>query len=550
MRFCDVMRTVLVVAGCCASVVGVTRAQEPSAPRDVPDYFAENAADPHDGAETSPPPVIHHLADSEDAMTADDVMPEADEEQYIAYLEEAAPTDPKAAAALKKKKADLKKAVATAYAPLFYNNKFDYLCNPLYDDHHFGEDFKRQCLGDCWIYDLGGQYRARYHSERNHRGVGLTGVDDDFLLHRVRLFANLEIGDRFRVYAEYLDAESNYENFTPRAIEVNRSDMLNLFVDMKLYDGCRGDLKFRVGRQELLYGSERLISPLDWANTRRTFDGAKFFWQGEDWNIDFFYTKPVIVDRHNFDSSDENQEFFGTWATYKAVKNNTFDFYALQFNNSNIPAGRVRGFQQTTLGSRWLGSEDAWLWDLEGGVQFGDNTDGSSKSAGFATAGLGRKLDERFPCWKPTLWGFYDWSSGDDARGRGNGFNHQFPLAHKYLGFMDLFGRSNIQSPNVLLTMQPREKVKLLLWYYYYFLSNGNDTPYNVTMSAFNAANAPASRDLGQELDAIVTYSINPRMEILFGYSHFFAGQYYKTTAGVPFRGDADFFYTHYQWNF
>jgi hypothetical protein len=29
----------------------------------------------------------------------------------------------------------------------------------------------------------------------------------------------------------------------------------------------------RVGRQELLYGSQRLISTLDWANTRRTFQG-------------------------------------------------------------------------------------------------------------------------------------------------------------------------------------------------------------------------------------------------------------------------------------
>jgi hypothetical protein len=36
-----------------------------------------------------------------------------------------------------------------------------------------------------------------------------------------------------------------------------------------------------VGRQELLYGAQRLISPLDWANTRRTFEGGKLIWQGE-----------------------------------------------------------------------------------------------------------------------------------------------------------------------------------------------------------------------------------------------------------------------------
>src|SRR5262249_30587587 len=33
-----------------------------------------------------------------------------------------------------KKAADLKKAVASAYAPLFYNNNFAYINNPAYDD--------------------------------------------------------------------------------------------------------------------------------------------------------------------------------------------------------------------------------------------------------------------------------------------------------------------------------------------------------------------------------------------------------------------------------
>jgi hypothetical protein len=145
---------------------------------------------------------------------------------------------------------------------------------------------------------------------------------------------------------------------------------------------------------------------------------------------------------------------------------------------------------------------------------------------------------------------YYDWANGTDDRGAGNGFNQLFPLAHKYLGFMDLFGRSNIESPNVQLTMQPHEKLKVLVWYYYFFLQNGNDAPYSVVMSPFNPANAPASRDLGHEIDLLFTYSLTPRIELLFGYSHFFAGDYYKLTPGVPYDGDADFFYTHFLVNF
>jgi hypothetical protein len=442
-----------------------------------------------------------------------------------------------------KKAADLKKAIASAYANPFYNNNFAYINNPAYNDWYPGDHFKQVPIGDCWMLDLGGQYRARYMHERNMRGLGLTGLDDDFLLHRTRLFANAKYSDWFRFFGEYIDAESNNEFFAPRLIEVNRSDMLNLFADAKLMDGP-GDLWFRIGRQELLYGSERLISPLDWANIRRTFEGFKFFWQGQDWNCDVFVTRPVLPNPIHFDSANYDQEFFGAWATYKAIEGQTFDFFAIQFNNSFL----TNNFQFTTLGSRWLGSQDSWLWEAEGGVQFGDNTSGTNHHAGFATGGVGYKWADR--CWQPTLWCYYDWASGGDVLGAGQGFNHLFPLSHKYFGFMDLFGRSNIQSPNVQLTMQPAPKLKFLLWYYYLFLDTRADTPYTVAMTPFAPGSQPASRDLGHELDLLATITVNPRMDVVLGYSHFFSGEYYKLTPGLPFRGDANFFYAHYQWNF
>lgn len=439
--------------------------------------------------------------------------------------------------------ADVQKAVASAYAPVFYNNNFAYINNPAYQEWYPGDWFKQIPIGDCWLTDFGGQYRARYHHEQNHRGLGLTGNDDDFLLHRTRLFANARYSDWFRFYGEFIDAESNYENFPSRAIEVNRADMLNLFADAKLMDEG-GDLWFRVGRQELLYGSERLISPLDWANTRRTFEGLKFFWQSDDWNVDFFATRPVIVNPVQFDSPNYDQEFMGAWATYKAAPGQTVDLYAIQYNN----AAGANNFQFSTLGGRWLASEGAWLWDAEGGTQFGDNTDGSNHAAGFATGGVGYKWADA--AWQPVLWGYYDWASGGNVLGAGQGFNHLFPLVHRYLGFMDLFGRSNIQSPNIQLTMQPHQKFKLLVWYYYLFLDTRGDTPYNVNMTPFAPGSRPASRDLGHELDVLGTITLNARMDILLGYSHFSSGSYYKLTPGLPYRGNADFFYVQYQWSF
>ena len=436
----------------------------------------------------------------------------------------------------------LRTAVGQSHKPLFYDNDFSYLCDPCYDASWPGDVLKRRAIGEHIKFDVGGQYRARLHNERGHRGLGLTGNDDDFLLHRTRVFVNVEVGQRFRAYAEFIDAESNYENFNTRPIEVNRADMLNLFGELKLYDNCCGEAWVRVGRQELLYGAQRTVSPLDWANTRRTFEGYKAFWQGEQWNVDAFYTRPISVHATQFDGPDYDQEFMGFYTTYKGGENGTADLYYLRYNNGDA------NFKLDTIGTRLNGSRDDWLWEFEGAYQFGENSDGSDHSAGFWVAGIGRK----FECcpWSPTLWAYYDWASGDDDLGAGKGYHHLFPLAHKYLGFMDLFGRRNVESPNVLLTVSPTEKVKLLVWYYYLFLENGNDTPYSLNMTAFNPGTAPASGDLGHEIDLIVTCAINPHMNVLFGYSHFFAGAYYQMTPGVPFRGDADFFYTQFTVNF
>jgi hypothetical protein len=456
--------------------------------------------------------------------------------------------EPCECAACQAKRNALKKAVASAYAPLFYNNKFDYLCDPAYGDHHLGENLKRLCVAESMVLDIGGQYRARYHGERNLRGLGLTGRDDDFLLHRTRLYANLEIGSRVRLYGEMIDADSNGENFAPRGIEVNRADMQNLFADVALFDLLDGDVTARIGRQELLYGSQRLVSPLDWGNTRRTFEGLDFIYRSADWTVNAFLTRPVVTDPRNFDSADYRQAFAGVFGSHKLRENQTLDLYYIYFSNENVPAlAGSNGIHDNTVGSRWQGSHECLLWDFEGAYQFGTNDDGSDHNAGFAVAGLGRKIDHP---WKPVVWAYYDWSSGGNLTGQRRGFDHLFPLVHKYHGFMDLYSRSNIETPNMTLEFQPHEKWKVLAWYHYFFLENKNDSPYNVNMSAFNGGTAPRSADLGHEIDLIATWQLKPRMDLVFGYSHFFAGDYYRLTPNVPFQGDADFFYTQFTLNF
>ena len=439
-----------------------------------------------------------------------------------------------------KKMKALKKAAATAYKDPFFENDFNYLCDPCYDDWHLGEDLKRNCLGDWGVWDIGGQFRLRYENQHNFRGGtgGITGTDDQFLLYRTRLYADVHVQDYFRVYAEMLDAVITNENFRPRLIDENRTQIQNLFGDLRLYDGDCGDAWARVGRQEMLYGVQRLVSPLDWANTRRTFEGYKGFWKGEDWDVDGFFVRPVIPDVGGFDGPDQSREFAGVYSTYKGRKDEKIDLYWLHLNET---AGA--GFEFETFGGRWAGKHDDWLWDHEAAVQPG-SAGGNDAVGGMFTFGLGRQFD----CvpWDPKFFVYYDWASGNATTG---GFNDLFPLTHYWLGFMDLYARRNITDFNLQLTLSPSEKLQLLVWYHMFNLQNSDLGPFNGTNLPYNPGNTPGSAILGNELDVMLTWKCTPRSNIQLSYSRFWAGAYYQTTPGAV-DADADFVYTQFLVNF
>lgn len=448
----------------------------------------------------------------------------------------------------KKAKAKATAAMKGAFKGVFYANNYSYLDNRYYDGPEFIGDGLKGML--CDKLDVGGEVRLRYHDENNFRGLGLTGRDDTFLLTRYRMFANLRINEIFRVYGEYLYADSGGEFYNNRPIEVNRGEIQNLFLDTKLTDS----LLLRLGRQELLFADQRLISPLDWANTRRSFQGVRGTYTGDSWTVDGFYVNPLnrtFANESKIDDANLDVKLYGVYASKAGTAVGTVDTYYLGLNND------ILDFDYHTIGSRVSGvSDGGTLYAAEGGIQFGSNSPGyGNHDAGFFTGGIGRQLSicTHAGEWNPTVWFWYDWASGGDATpaARGDdGFDHLFPLAHKYLGFMDLFGRRNINDVNAqFITPILGNRLKLLVWYHYLFLDQ-KTTPYNVNMSPFNPGNVAGDRELGHEIDLALTGTINPRTTVVLGYSHFNAGKYYKTTPGVPTDADADFFWTQFQWRF
>lgn len=432
----------------------------------------------------------------------------------------------------------------------FFNADFRYIDDPKNTSFDFYDPLKRMHIGNNWLFSTGGQVWNRYMNEDNSR---LTHTDNNYNLFRVRAYGDLWYQDTFRLFAEFISAHTFDPDLPPLAIDENRADFLNLFFDLKIAELDGNGIYLRVGRQELLYGSQRLISPLDWANTRRTFQGVSALYQSEKCDISAFWVHPVLQNAENFDSVDDNQNLAGLWATYRPEKGQSIDMYYLFLDNTNdvTQLNMVRApYNVHTLGSRYFGDKDNMLWDVEAALQLGERGN-SQILAGMATVGAGYHFS-KLPL-NPTFWVYYDYATGDSSPNEGTytTFNQLFPFGHYYLGWADLVGRQNIQDLNAHLYLYPTNWITVWLQYHHFWLAASQDALYNAAGLAIRRdPSGNAGTDVGNEIDLVLNFHLTKHSDFMFGYSKLYGGGFLEGTSNAEKAVNSDllFFIYSYRW--
>src|SRR5258708_34943419 len=140
----------------------------------------------------------------------------------------------------------------------------------------------------------------------------------------------------------------------------------------------------KIGRQELVYGDERLIGQSDWTNVRRTFDAAKLRYEVEGFWGDAFVSHPVVVWSDHFNESDDQDWLSGIYAsTTKLIPWQQSEVYFLARNTGTgspqfygpppDPQGATpRDIYTIGLHFKSLaGKLGGWDYNLEAAGQFG-----------------------------------------------------------------------------------------------------------------------------------------------------------------------------------
>ncbi len=439
------------------------------------------------------------------------------------------------------------------YKPVYFDNDFSSKGKPG-AEYVLGEEFKLQkfeMLDTKMVFSTGGEFRHRYMSQDNRLQPGGPGQNTNNLT-RWRHYLDLKAGDNFRFYVEGIDAASFGEDLPTQAIDENRWDLQNVFMDVEVFDTETGTHTIRVGRQELLFGRQRLVSPLDWGNTRRNFEGLNYIVKEKDYKLNIFSVNPVnsatgfnslAKNDHNFDQANRDVFLSGAYFSYTALENTNIDLYYLWLqDNVQVPT-RADGHRHT-IGSRYtkLFPQDGgrvWDMDVEGAYQFG--TDNNKEvQAGFATGVLGHTW-KNAP-WSPRLSGLFYYGSGDRnlADGQNNTFYTMFPLGHAYWAISDNLSGQNLLDYSMQLDVKPSKKTGATAAYHFFDLASGGDRAYNVAGAPIGAPGN--GTDLGQALDLFGFYSVNSNLDFQAGYSWFFYGDFINNQAATK-RDDASQFY-------
>ena len=394
--------------------------------------------------------------------------------------------------------------------------------------------------GSVWL-SMGGRVDARFESWDGFGFGAQPSNQDSFVVSRALVHADVHFGQRARFFVEGKTAQATDRNLPGgrRASDMDTLEAQQAFADYVVPLGDGQTLRFRAGRMMLLYGTQRLLGPLPWANVLRSWDGVNLQLRSGRWTVDGFATYFNPVRKTKYNKPNDDLELYGVYATRKPGDDGRgYDVYYLGNTRPSLNINGTTGNERRhTLGMRtWGPLGERFDGEFEGAYQFGE-VGSDSISAWSVTGVLGHTVADWK--WSPRFFVGIDAASGDSRSGGSVGTFHQlFPLGHAYFGWADIIARQNVFAVHVGSAWKLNQSTTAKLVAHSFRLQNGNDALYGVSGAV--SRGGLGSKDVAQEVDLLVTHSVCQHLKVYGGYSHVFGGG--GLAASGP-SGDISFFY-------
>jgi hypothetical protein len=386
---------------------------------------------------------------------------------------------------------------------------------------------------DDWYLTIGGEAREVWEQIGNDNW-GQRPFMNGYFNERYMVHFDVHYGKHVRTFVELKSGLNSYRIGGPRPIDEKKLDFQAGFLEVGTSEGTNS-VAFRAGRQELEYGSGRLIDVREGPNVRLSFDGFMVKSKIDSWHIDGFAVRPDLDNPGFFDNAPNHAVgFWGVYAVRPLPRKTSLEMYYLGLDRKQ--ATFERGTAQEvrhTLGariSRLVATErSGWDFDYEGLWQFG--TFGSGNIQAWTVAS---EAGYRFPTvrLKPRFSAKADISSGDHPSSNTLGtFNPLFPKGN-YFGVLATTGPGPINFIDVhphVETAFPHDVTVSFDWIIQWRESL-DDGVYAVPGFLIRAADGSRARFVGHRPGTEIRWQTSRHLWFQADYGIFYAGKFLKQT--------------------
>ncbi|WP_347052169.1 alginate export family protein [Flavobacterium olei] len=430
-------------------------------------------------------------------------------------------------------------ATAQSFKLLRYDENYEFLKD---SNRNFYERLKFIPLNEekNFYLSFGGEARYEY-VDFNNEDWGRLGIGrNNFLLQRYDLHADIHLGKTFRIFAQLRSALQDGRINGPRGIDEDQLNVQNLFLDVNLWQKEDKKITIRAGRQELDYGSGRLISVREGPNARLYFTGGKIMYNSSRLSVDAFAMMADTINTGVFDNKMSKQ--LNLWGAYSKIilpKSGNLDLYYLGIRrDESLFEEGAAPERRHTIGTRFWKYGGGFIYNLEAAYQFGSFGSGNI-NAWTGSVDIGYMFENiKF---KPTVNLRNDYISGDKNQGNGNlqTFNPLYPKGG-YFGFSPQVGPVNLIDIHPYATMDLLSNLKMqvdvvLNWRY-----STQDGVYRPSGMLNLRGSASDEKYIGTAYLANFTYSINQYISVVSGIQYFKTGAFINDI--IPNSKDGVFF--------
>lgn len=385
-----------------------------------------------------------------------------------------------------------------------------------------------------WYLTVGGEAREVWEQIGND-SWGQQPYTNGYFNQRYMLALDTHLGNHVRTFAELKNGVNSFRTGGPRPIDEKKLDFQAAFLEVGTTSAAPTSFRLRVGRQELEYGSGRLVDVREGPNVRLSFDGFLLRSSIRGWQIDTFAMRPDLDNPGFFDNKPNHKvSFWGVYATGALRRKLSLDAYYLGLDRkqASFQRGSAREIRHS-LGirvSRPIATEHAGVdFDYEALGQFGSFGTGNIRAWTIAS-----ETGYRFPTQplKPRFSMKADIASGDHpGHSTMSAFNPLFPKGN-YFGVLATTG----PGPMNFMDVHPRIDTTFpqgVTWSFDWIVwwrQSLDDGVYSVPGFLIRPAHGSQARFVGHRPGTELRWQTNRHLWMQADYGIFYAGSFLRDT--------------------